>query len=160
MRYIFTAEELIDQCVWDEFCQDRRINVWAVNEGLMNSDEEFVLNDDEISKYGLVVHENIKKVEPSQIFIVYKDFDRDKFLLTIYDPDNLPERVLAVCNNNGKMREDTFLPMFVEFTDEESCLAFKGTILKETITDYFHDVENDYEDTNVTTTFYGEVYFE
>lgn len=63
MRYLFTAEELIDQCVWDEFCKDRGINVWAVNEGLMDSDEEFVLNDNEITKYGLVVHNNIEKFE-------------------------------------------------------------------------------------------------
>ena len=63
LRYIFTAEELLDQDAWEEFCEDRRINVWAINEGLMNSDEEFVLSEEEISKYGLVIHEKIERIE-------------------------------------------------------------------------------------------------
>jgi hypothetical protein len=54
MRVIVTAEEIIDRGVWDEFCEKRGINVWAVNEGLMNSDEEFTLSEEEAQSYGFL----------------------------------------------------------------------------------------------------------
>lgn len=38
---------------WDEFCELKVINIWAVNEGLMDGDEEFELTDDEAKKIGL-----------------------------------------------------------------------------------------------------------
>lgn len=54
MKYVITADELMDRCLWEQFCEDRGINVWAVNEGGMDSDHEFVLSEGEAKKYGLV----------------------------------------------------------------------------------------------------------
>jgi hypothetical protein len=52
MKIIVTAEEILDKGVWDEFCEEFGINVWAINEGLMDSDEEFVLNEAQAKRYG------------------------------------------------------------------------------------------------------------
>lgn len=54
MRLIVTAEELIDSGNWDEFCEENGINPWAVNEGRMDSDEEFVLTADVARRYGFL----------------------------------------------------------------------------------------------------------
>ncbi len=54
MRVIVTAEEIQDRGVWDEFCEKHGINVWAVNEGLMDSDEEFILSEEEAKSYGFL----------------------------------------------------------------------------------------------------------
>ncbi len=54
MNIIVTAEELIDRGLWDQFCEDRGLNVWSVNEGLMDEDHEFTLPYKEAQKYGLV----------------------------------------------------------------------------------------------------------
>ena len=40
-----TAGELIDNGDWVEFCDLNGINPWAVNEGLMESDEEFEIDE-------------------------------------------------------------------------------------------------------------------
>ena len=54
MKVLVTVEELIDSGMWETFCKPRGINVWAVNEGLIEDDEEFVLSEDEAKKYGLI----------------------------------------------------------------------------------------------------------
>lgn len=54
MKVIVTAEELIDKWLWDDFCEERGINVWAVNEGLMDSEHEFELSEEEARKYGFL----------------------------------------------------------------------------------------------------------
>jgi len=35
-----TPRQLFDLGLWDEYCKDTGTNEWAVNEGLMNYDEE------------------------------------------------------------------------------------------------------------------------
>lgn len=54
MKYTLTASEILDRGIWDEFCQLRGINEWAINEGLMDSDEEFTFTEEEAQKLGLV----------------------------------------------------------------------------------------------------------
>jgi len=54
MQVIVSADELIDHGLWDQFCEDRGLNVWIVNEGQMDSDHEFVLSYDESVKYGFL----------------------------------------------------------------------------------------------------------
>jgi len=54
VRIIITAEELIDQYLWDDFCEMKGINVWAVNEGMMDSSEEFELSKEEAKKLGVI----------------------------------------------------------------------------------------------------------
>jgi hypothetical protein len=56
MRILVTVNELIERGLWDEVCEERGINVWAVNEGLMDSDEEFVFTQKEASALGLIPH--------------------------------------------------------------------------------------------------------
>ena len=54
MRIIVTAEELIDKGVWEEFCELKGINVWAVNEGAIDSDEEWSLTEEEAKQFGFI----------------------------------------------------------------------------------------------------------
>lgn len=47
MKHIIkmTASELIDAGYWDEYCEITGTTVWAVNEGLMDGDEEIEVPD-------------------------------------------------------------------------------------------------------------------
>lgn len=54
MKVLITAEELINIGLWDRFCDKRGINVWAINEGLMDEDEKFVLSWDEAEELGII----------------------------------------------------------------------------------------------------------
>ena len=54
MKIVVTASEMINEGNWDSYCEDKGINPWAVNEGLMDSDEEITLTVDEAEKYGLL----------------------------------------------------------------------------------------------------------
>jgi hypothetical protein len=53
MKYVLTAGELLDRGVWIRFCELRGINEWAMNEGLMSSDEEFTFTEEEAVKLGI-----------------------------------------------------------------------------------------------------------
>lgn len=54
MKIILSAEEILDGGYWEEFCEKHGINPWAINEGLMDSDEEFSLSEDEAKSYGFI----------------------------------------------------------------------------------------------------------
>lgn len=54
MRIIVTAEELIDKGVWEEFCEKKGIEPYAVSEGLIGSDEEWTLTEKEAKDLGLI----------------------------------------------------------------------------------------------------------
>ena len=58
MKYILSASELMDRGLWLEFCELRGINEWAVNEGMMDSDEEFVFSEDEAATLGLIARKD------------------------------------------------------------------------------------------------------
>ncbi len=47
-----TARELIDRGIWCIICELRGINPYAVAEGLIDMDEEFVLDKEEIKELG------------------------------------------------------------------------------------------------------------
>jgi hypothetical protein len=64
MRILVSASELIDRGLWDDFCEKRGYNVWAVNEGLMDSDEEFSFSRQEAMDLGLIPHSD-----------TYRDYD-------------------------------------------------------------------------------------
>jgi hypothetical protein len=51
---VITPRELLDSYLWDEFCNMRGINIWAMNEGLMSSDEVIILTEDEAIALGLI----------------------------------------------------------------------------------------------------------
>ncbi len=54
MKIIITSNDLMDKGIWEEACELLGINVWAVNEGLMDSDEELYLTEDRANKLGLL----------------------------------------------------------------------------------------------------------
>lgn len=54
MKLVFTANEIIDRGVWDEFCQLRGYDVWCVNEGRMDSKLEHTLTAEEARILGLL----------------------------------------------------------------------------------------------------------
>jgi hypothetical protein len=58
MKYVLSASELMDRGLWLEFCELRGINEWAVNEGMMDSDEEFVFSEDEAATLGLIARKD------------------------------------------------------------------------------------------------------
>ena len=54
MKYVIAVREIMDRGLWLEFCELRGINEWAVNEGMIDSDQEYTLTADEAVKLGLV----------------------------------------------------------------------------------------------------------
>jgi hypothetical protein len=54
MQIVITAGEAIDKGIWDDLCEMKRLNIWAVNEGLMDSDEPITLSEEEAKKLGLL----------------------------------------------------------------------------------------------------------
>ena len=53
MKIIITAEEAINRGVWEKLCDMKGINVWAVNEDLMDNDQEITLTEEEARILGL-----------------------------------------------------------------------------------------------------------
>lgn len=54
MKIIVTARMILERGCWDEFCDEFGINPWALNEGLMESSEEFTLTEEQARKYGFL----------------------------------------------------------------------------------------------------------
>ena len=54
MKITIKASELIELGLWERYCDLWGINVWAVNEGQMASDEEIAMSEDEAKELGLI----------------------------------------------------------------------------------------------------------
>jgi len=54
MKIVVTARDLLDRGVWDQACDLLGLNVWAVAEGLMDSDDEVTLSEEQARKLGLL----------------------------------------------------------------------------------------------------------
>ena len=54
MHIQMTAGELLDKEVWEEFCAMFDINVWAINEGLMDVSEKFNLSVFQAKTLGII----------------------------------------------------------------------------------------------------------
>jgi hypothetical protein len=54
MKILITASEAIESGVWEKICRQKGWNEWAVNEGLMDSDEEISLTEEEAKELGLI----------------------------------------------------------------------------------------------------------
>ena len=50
-----TAQELLDSGFWEEFCAVRGWNVYAINEGLIDMDENIHLSEEELKQLGITV---------------------------------------------------------------------------------------------------------
>ncbi len=55
MKIVLTAEEMLCSGKWDKFCTMRNLNPYCINEGLMTSDEEFDLNEQECGELGIEI---------------------------------------------------------------------------------------------------------
>lgn len=54
MKITLTAHDILDRGAWDEFCELRGINEWAIAEGLMDDSEEFTFTYAEAKELGLL----------------------------------------------------------------------------------------------------------
>ena len=54
MKVVLTATEAITYGYWENICNLQGINIWAVNEGLMDGDEEIELTIEEALKLGII----------------------------------------------------------------------------------------------------------
>lgn len=54
MKLTLTASEILDKGIWEEFCELRGINEWAINEGLMDDTEEFIFTEEEAIHLGIL----------------------------------------------------------------------------------------------------------
>jgi len=54
MRIVITAEEAIDRGIWEDLAEMKGLNVWAVNQGQMDGDDEISLNAEEARKLGVI----------------------------------------------------------------------------------------------------------
>ncbi len=57
MKVTVTPKELFDHPLigmWDRVCDEVGLNPWAVNEGLMDSDEEITLTHEQAQRVGLL----------------------------------------------------------------------------------------------------------
>jgi len=57
MKIRVSFGEVMDAGLWDKFCDVTGINVWAMNEGLANRDEEYSLTEEEAKKIGIISKE-------------------------------------------------------------------------------------------------------
>jgi len=53
MKIVVTAGEVNDKGNWEAFCELKSIGYWAMNEGQLESSEEFTLTFEEAKKIGL-----------------------------------------------------------------------------------------------------------
>ena len=59
MRIVLTASEINDRGCWERFCEERGIDVWAMNQGLMESSEEFSFTEEEAINFGFIQQRRI-----------------------------------------------------------------------------------------------------
>lgn len=54
MRIGITPHELMEKGLWDKFCDMTGTSVWAVKEGLLDSDDNLHLTEQQAIKLGLL----------------------------------------------------------------------------------------------------------
>jgi hypothetical protein len=54
MKITITAHGALQRGIWDDLCDMKGWNVYAINEGLMDSDDEIELSAEEATKLGLI----------------------------------------------------------------------------------------------------------
>jgi len=54
MKVLITGRELLDRGVWDQACDMLGMNVWAINEGQMDSTEELTLTEEQAQELGIL----------------------------------------------------------------------------------------------------------
>lgn len=56
MKVILRIEEIRDHGLWEKYCELTGTNEWAVSEGMIDSDQEVTLDEDQIEKLNLIEH--------------------------------------------------------------------------------------------------------
>lgn len=54
MNVQITAHEAIERGIWDQVCEMKGLNEWAVNEGMMDGDELLTFTEKEAKQLGLI----------------------------------------------------------------------------------------------------------
>ena len=54
MEIVITPSEANARGIWEELCDLKGLNVWAVKEGLMESEERLILTEEEALKLRLM----------------------------------------------------------------------------------------------------------
>ncbi len=54
MKMVCDAKDLIEHGVWETYCFRYNVNPYAINEGLMTSDEEITITIEEGVEWGLL----------------------------------------------------------------------------------------------------------
>lgn len=55
MEISMSAGELIENGSWDKVCELKGLNIWAVNEGLMDREEKITFTQEEAQQLGLQI---------------------------------------------------------------------------------------------------------
>ena len=58
MNIIITAREAMDNGVWDDICEIKGYNRWAIHEGLMDDTEKITITIQEAERMGLIGRDN------------------------------------------------------------------------------------------------------
>ena len=56
MKLIIKAGEALDYGWWERICDLKGINVWAINEGLMDREDTIELTSEEMEKLGILTY--------------------------------------------------------------------------------------------------------
>jgi len=54
IRVTITGREALDKGIWTQLCDLLGINEWAINEGLLDREEEIILTEDQARLLGLL----------------------------------------------------------------------------------------------------------
>ena len=54
MRYVTTPKELLDKGLWEKACEVLNWSVWIINEGLIDSEEDITLPEEQAKEIGLI----------------------------------------------------------------------------------------------------------
>lgn len=54
LKITLTVDEIFDRGIWDEVCQMKGFNEWAVKEGLIDSDEPVTFTEKEAKQLGIL----------------------------------------------------------------------------------------------------------
>lgn len=133
MKIELTAREILDYGDWDAFCTLRGINEWAINEGLMDADESFSFDIEELSKIGFSI-ESLSRIRSKSTVRTADDFpldigDKVWIRSNVLDPSVEPQEAIV--------GEIELYKVLFEKPTEEGYIGAK-------LTSVFHERENAY----------------
>jgi len=58
MKILISIEDIMDNGLWEEYCELKGWNVWCVKEGLADSSEKVEIEMEQAKKWGLIDNDN------------------------------------------------------------------------------------------------------